>query len=103
MLLSDPVDQCLAVGGIILHTQSQIFLHHLGEGLGNLVIIALVHRIIAFVCIRNGNLGLAEYDGCALCGKGISCGYGVQFGTDIACVEFRHLNGFGAFQHVQFI
>ena len=105
MLFTDTIDQCLTVGGIILHTQCQIFLHHLGQCLGNFVVIALVHGLISFVCIRNGNLGLAEYKWCALSGQSIACGYGVQFGngTDIAGMKLRHFDGFGAFQHIQFI
>ena len=83
----------------------QVFLHHLGKCLGNLIYIGFVLRFISFCGVRSGNIWFSVADLIVLCRKGITGFCIAEFcdSTDISCVQLRYFDRFGAFEDIQFI
>ena len=103
VLVAHAVQQCLMVCRIIDCLHSQVFLHHLGKGLGDLIYIGFVLRFISFCGVRSRNIRFSVADLIVLCRKGIACSCIAEFcdGTDISCMKLRYFDRLGAFEHVQ--
>lgn len=69
VLVAHAVQQCLMVCRIIDCLHSQVFLHHLGKGLGDLIYIGFVLRFISFCGVRSRNIRFSVADLIVLCRK----------------------------------
>ena len=105
MLITHTVDQALAVSTVIDNLKSSVLCHHLGKGLCDLILIALLHCLKSLICIWCGKYSLRIKDRVCLGRKAVTGLYASKFcnGTDITCKKFRNFDRFGTFQNIEFI
>ena len=105
MLIAHTIDQALTVGTVIDNLKRSVLCHHLGKGLCDLILIALLHCLKSLICIWCGKYSLRIKDRVRLSCKAVTGLYAAKFGngTDITCKKLRNFDRFGTFQNIEFI
>ena len=103
MLVTHAIDKGLMVFRVVHKNQCPILIRHFLQGLGNLVNISLIRRLITLCGIGLGKLGLRIRYRICLCREGISCLCSCQLcqRTQIPCMKLTHLYRLVALQYIE--
>ena len=105
MLIAHTIDQALAVSTVIDNLKSSVLCHHLGKGLCDLILIALLHCLKSLICIWCGKYSLRIKDRIRLGCKAVTGLYTAKLGngTDIPCKKLRNFDRFGTFHDIKLV